>query len=102
MCHLACRGGLLASSLTASCLWLWNASQAALAGVFIYVIGIPTATFMSIRRSQQRKKLQDPRVRKKFGMLYDGYQEQWCWWEGKGCVPCYRTLRRCVDLCQSR
>ena len=48
----------------------------------MYVLGIPLSAFLSIRRNQLKNKLNDMKVRKRFGMLYDGYQEQWCWWEG--------------------
>ena len=70
--------------------------QACAAGVLVYVIGVPLGTFISIHRSRLKNKLGDVRVRKKFGMLYDGYQEKWCWWEGGRAVSPTTLLVTCV------
>jgi hypothetical protein len=68
---------------------------ACVVGIVVYVIGIPAYCVYSIRKHHQMEKLQDPGFRKRLGMLYDGYTEQWCWWEGRRAFCRYRWHCRC-------
>ena len=50
---------------------------AGMIGLTLYVIGLPLAGFLTLRRVERTA----PESRLRLGILYDGYSEKHWWWE---------------------
>jgi hypothetical protein len=44
-----------------------------------FVFGLPIVGYLILRKHHRAKRLQEPRVQFRYGMLYSGYQYK-CWW----------------------
>ena len=47
----------------------------------IFAFGLPVAGFFKLRRYVRLKRLTDPSVEFRYGMLYSGYQYKRWWWD---------------------
>eukprot|EP00736_Rhodelphis_marinus_P013404 Rmarinus@m.19640 len=48
-------------------------------GLCVYVFGIPAVGFMALYKN--RKQLDDPEVKRRYGFLFTGYERPYYWWE---------------------
>jgi hypothetical protein len=56
---------------------LW-ALSAGLIGMLVYVVGLPLAGYRALRGVED---LSDSTARLQYGILYDGYRDEFWWWE---------------------
>ena len=56
-------------------LWAWSAG---LTGMLVYAIGLPFAGYRALRGTED---FSDSKTRLQYGILYDGYRDEFWWWE---------------------
>ena len=49
-----------------------------LVGIIVYIIGMPLSGYIVLRSLEDKNS---PEARLKYGILYDGYRDEYWWWE---------------------